>query len=390
MTRSSGSPRAGSAPRAARALTLVVAMVLGCRSTPSRDAASGPQPGSAPTAAVPTPSPTAAPSAAPAPPAAAPAAPPAPAIATLRGVAAPAIAEQVGKLLDAAARSLAGEPLPDPDAVLRFLERSISEQGGQVTFRQSPDEISRGAGALIEARERWGSEAEALLRVAAELVQRAKWGYSSHAAKTEVLRALATLHPSPAAAKFRFHADPGLAKPIRPLACPKADPRWTVTHRARYFEDPTFARLQKTADAALPDGAIRVAVELLAVPVVMNEFLQGGSGEVPPLADSVVIRYGERALGCLFDALADPAAASARVGGNVASLRYNAQQVAARLPLDASLKLYRAALQAGWTDWGRDLPATPEHQALAREIGDGPFLPAFQNPYRVPAPAAAS
>ncbi len=331
--------------------------------------------------------PAAAPTAAPAPAAALEPTPPAepakPDVAALLGLADPATADAVAKLVEAAARSLAGEPIPDPDAVYEFLEKSIVERPDGVEFKKTPDEISRGAGELIEARERWGSEAEVLLRSAADQVQHAKWGYTPYAAKSDVLRALVTLHPSPAAQRFRFHSDPGLSRPMRPLPCPESDPRWKVTKRARYFEDKTFTRLVALPDAQLPDGAIREAVGLLAVPVVMNEFIQGGSGEVPPLADGVVVRYGERALGCLFEALADPAAAAKAVGGEVASLRYSAANVAAKLPSDASVKLFRAALVAGWTDWNRQLPPTPEHQALAKELGDGPYLPAFQSPYRL-------
>ena len=343
--------------------------------------------GAAPPGAASAPAATVATAAAPAP-AAAPEPTPSPEpakpdVAALLGLPDPATAESVGKLVEAAARSLAGEPIPDPDAVYKFLEKSIVERPDGVEFKKGPDEISRGAGELIEARQRWGSDAEAMLRSAAEQVQRAKWGYTSYTAKSDVLRALVTLYPSPAAQRFRFHADPGLARPMRPLPCPDADPRWSVVKKTRYFEDKTFTKLVALPDAGLPDGAIREAVALLAMPVVMNEFLQGGSGEVPPLADSVVARYGERALGCLFEALAEPAAAAKAVGGEVASLRYGAGKVAAKLPTEASVKLFRAALVAGWTDWSRELPATPAHQALAKELGDGPYLPAFQSPYRL-------
>lgn len=384
MRRTPTHREAPAVPRGAALLAVVLVAVIGCRGGPSKQGAIREQPSPSPVQE------SAAPPAAPSEPAAAPAPEPAtPSVAEVLGLSDPSVAEEVGKLLDAAAKSLAGEPIPDADALYRYLEQSITETRDGVTFKRSPDEISRGAGAILEAREQWGSEAEVLLRRAADRVQQAKWGFTSHAAKAAVLHALTTLHPSPAASRFRFHADLGLAKPTRPLACPESDPRWSVTKRARYFEDKTFVRLQQTADAALPDGAIREAVALLAVPVTMNEFLQGGSGEVPPLAESVVSRYGERALGCLFEALAHPVAASAAVNGSVESLRYNAQLVAKKLPLDASLRLYRAALQAGWTDWARDMPTTSEHQALAKELGEGPYLPAFQSPYRLPAPSRA-
>lgn len=338
----------------------------------------------APSASAPLPA-----SAAPTPAAAPVAAPAEPDVAALLGLSDPATAEAVGKLLDAGAKSLAGDPIPDPDAVYKFLEKSITEGPDGIRFTKSTEALSRGAGELIEARERWGSDAEAILRVAAEQVERAKWGYTSYAAKSDVLRALVTLYPSPAAQRFRFHADPGLAGPTRALPCPDADPRWSVAKRARYFEDRTFTKLAALPDAQLPDGAIREAVSLLAMPVVMNEFYQGGSGDIPPLAESVVARFGERALGCLFEALADPVASAKAAGGTVASLRYSAASVAAKLPGEASVRLFRAALVAGWTDWRRQLPQTPEHQALAKELGDGPYLAEFQSPYRVPARAGS-
>lgn len=359
------------------AAVALAAWVVGCdRGSPAASSAAHPAAASTPAPAVPA---QAAPVAEPPPPAE----PPKPDVGSLLGLSDPATADAVAKLVEAAARSLAGEPIPDPDAVYKFLEKSIAERPDGVEFKKTPDEISRGAGEIIDARERWGSEAEALLRSAAAKVQGAKWGYTPYAAKSDVLRALTTAYPGPAAQRFRFHADPGLAKPMRPLACPDADPRWSVAKRARYFEDKTFTKLVSLPDAQLPDGAIREAVGLLAVPVVTNEFIQGGSGEVPPLAEGLVARYGERALGCLFEALADPAAAAKSSGGEVASLRYSAANVAAKLPSDASVKLFRAALVAGWTDWSRQLPSTPEHQALAKELGDGPYLPAFQSPYRL-------
>lgn len=369
--------RRGLGAGACAGVLVAVSGLAGCdRGAAQRGAASSPPPpASAPAA-----------EAAPPPP---PAAPAKPDVGALLGLSDPATAEAVGKLVDAAARSLAGDPIPDPDAVYKYLLTMIDEGPGGVEFKKPSQEISRGAGELMEVRDRWGSEAEAILRSAADQVQRAKWGYTSYAAKSDVLRALVTLYPSAAAQRFRFHAEPGLARPMRPLPCPDADPRWTVARRARYFEDKTFTKLVALPDAQLPDGAIRESVALLAVPVVMNEFYQGGSGEVPPLAEDLVTRYGERALGCLYEALADPLAAAKASGGEVASLRHSAGSVAAKLPTDASVKLFRAALVAGWTDWSRQLPRSPEHQALAKELGDGPYLPEFQSPYRLPARAGS-